>query len=95
MAQARGTFYLQRVTLKRLQHFSKRSGMPQSTLVDQIISVGLQHLEKNWTPVSTSLDSAFSNKPSSLIDRAPAPAPALENHAELDASIPAKKGKRI
>ena len=69
MSQTRGTFYLQRVTLKRLQEFSKRTGMPQSALVDQIVSTGLQYLERKWIPINDKLDNNFAADLAKSTDR--------------------------
>jgi hypothetical protein len=47
MRQA-ATFCLAHPTLKKLRAFARRSGIPQSALVESILSQGLRHLEKNW-----------------------------------------------
>jgi hypothetical protein len=59
MSQAKCTFTLERATLKRLQSFSRRSGVMQSVLVNQMVSRGLEHLAKNWRPATDLLDQAF------------------------------------
>jgi len=48
----KGTFCLEARTLRRLQEFSNRSGISQSALVDELLSEGLTHLEKNFWPTA-------------------------------------------
>jgi hypothetical protein len=62
MAHTKVTLCLEDTTFKRLKTFSRRSGMPQSTLVEQMVSRGLSHLEKHWQPADDVLDQAFSGK---------------------------------
>ena len=48
MPRAKNTFWLRTDTLCRLREFSRRSGIPQSTLVNHLIVQGLKYLERRW-----------------------------------------------
>ncbi len=62
MRQAKGTFCLEEETLRRLQEFSRRTGIPQSAIVDKIVSTGLVHLENNWKSADDVLDAGFAQE---------------------------------
>jgi len=62
MRQAKGTFCLEEDTLRRLQEFSRRTGIPQSAIVDKIVSTGLVHLENNWKSADDVLDAGFAQE---------------------------------
>jgi predicted DNA-binding protein len=59
MASAKLTVCMNDETFRRLKQFSRNSGLSQSTLVEQMVSRGLTHLEKNWLPANAVLDRAF------------------------------------
>jgi predicted DNA-binding protein len=82
MASTKLTVCMDDETFRRLKQFSRSSGLSQSTLVEQMVSRGLTHLEKNWLPANAVLDRAFATM------KAPA-------HARASASTSsAKRGKR-
>ena len=49
MPHAKNTFWLRSETLSRLREFSRRSGIPQSRLVDNLVVQGLKYLERRWS----------------------------------------------
>ena len=49
MPHAKNTFWLRSDTLSRLREFSRRSGIPQSKLVDNLVVQGLKYLERRWS----------------------------------------------
>jgi hypothetical protein len=59
MRKINGTFCIERTTLRRLQGFSKKSGIPQSQLVERMVLEGLNHLERRWRSPDELLQSAF------------------------------------
>jgi hypothetical protein len=48
MRRERGTFCLQEETLERLRAFSQKTGVPQSQVVDGLLTEGLEHLQRHW-----------------------------------------------
>jgi hypothetical protein len=59
MRKINGTFCIERTTLRRLQGFSKKSGIPQSQLVERMVVEGLNHLERRWQSPDDILHEAF------------------------------------
>lgn len=68
MAHTKVTLCLEDTTFRRLQTFSLRSGMPQSTLVEQIVNRGLTHLERHWHPADDILAQAFADNDCGLAE---------------------------
>ena len=62
MRKVQGSFCLPRETLQRLQHFSKSSGIPQSVLVERMLSRGLDLLETHWKTTDQVLDEVFGSR---------------------------------
>ena len=59
MRKINGTFCIEKETLRRLQDFSKKTGIPQSQLVERIVLEGLIHLERRWRSPEELLQTAF------------------------------------
>lgn len=59
MRHTKGTFVLRSETVKRLQTFSRTSGVSQSRLVDTIVAHGLEALERNWRAADAILEQSF------------------------------------
>ena len=59
MRKINGTFCIEKATLRRLQDFSKKTGIPQSQLVERIVLEGLNHLERRWRSPEELLQTAF------------------------------------
>lgn len=61
MRKISGTFCIEETTLRRLQDFSKKSGIPQSQLVEHMVLEGLNHLERQWLSPGEILKIAFAD----------------------------------
>ena len=81
MRKVQGSFCLPRETLQRLQVFSKSTGIPQSVLVERMLTRGLDLLEAHWKTTDQVLDEVFGTRPAKICDNPAQPVTAQNSEA--------------